>query len=211
MNLVTKSILAIALGFAGVSYAQDTPKIKQINIDDMKYSGSGCRQGSAKSIVTNSRPGSPYADYFQLVYDDFEVNSGEGTSRRDRTKTCDIQMAISFPEGYRFRLSNVSYDGYAELTDSAIHGKFQTEIGEPFGDSTSVTKKLKGPYEGSYDHKQTRASTRGFKSNCEGKALFTIKSIISIRGKAKEYEGKITKDISSGMLENRYRMIWERC
>lgn len=205
---MSKVLAIAACSLISVSAMAQGPKAKEINISELTARGDGCPAGTTEVLVTPSRPGSKNADYFQVVYDAFEVRNGEGVPRRERTKSCNVTMNVEYPKGYRFKFEHSSFDGYAEL-EKGLKGQFSTYYRRPNETKVSTKATIRGPFEGDIT-RETGTRTRGFYTSCDGSDLLTIQANIRIRGD-KDLEGKVTKDISSGNLVQRYRLYWERC
>lgn len=204
-----KTVLFVsALVVSSMGYAQ-SPKVGEVNITDASASGSGCRAGSTRMIVTNSKPGSRNADYLQITYDDFIVRSGEGTSTRDQRKSCNIGFNVTFPEGYKFYFKNLSFDGFADL-QSGTNAEFQTTIRVPFGNSLKYKSLLRGPFDGDFDDSETGKRLSKFDSGCTGSALIKLENKLRIKGDT-DQEGKVGVDVGSGQGHQGLKIFWEKC
>lgn len=198
---------AVCAVMSASAFAQG-PKAREIHISDLTARGDGCPAGTTEVLVTPSRPGSSNADYFQVVYDEFQVKNGEGVPRRERTKSCNITMTVKYPKGYRFKFEHSSFDGYAEL-EKGLKAQFSTYYRRPNESKVSTKATIRGPFEGDVS-RETGTRTRGFYTSCDGDDLLTVQANIRIKGD-RDLEGLVTKDISSGNLVQRYRLLWERC
>lgn len=184
------------------------PRPSQVDIKELKFSGSGCPSGSAETIVTNSEPGSKVADYFQISYDAFEVEVGEGVPARKSSKNCNLSMNITYPEGYRFKFKSIQFDGQAELAKGQ-NGVFKSYYYETTGTRYKSEARIKGPYSGDVSRKNTGRPLFGDLSGCKGSTIINISTRIEIKGNRKE-EGKIYRDLDSGLTQG-YKLEWLPC
>lgn len=204
-----KTVLFIsALAMSTMGFSQ-SPGVGEVNISDVSAMGSGCRAGTTRVIVTNSRPGSRNADYLQITYDDFIVRSGEGTTSRDQRRSCNLGFNVTFPKGYKFYFQNLSFDGFAEL-ESGTNAEFQTVVRVPFGSSLKYKSLLRGPFDGDFDDTETGKRLRKFDSGCDGKALIKLENKLRITGNKKQ-EGKVGVDVGSGQGHQGLKIFWEKC
>lgn len=192
---------------ASVSFAQG-PRPSQVSISDFKASGSGCPAGTTKSIVTNSIPGSKIADYFQIAYDAFEVHAGPDVPARETSKNCNLSMNIKYPKGYRFKFKNIQFNASAEL-EKGQTAVLKSYYNEPTGTRYKSESRIKGPYEGDIDDKNSSQPLFGDLSGCNGSTILNISTRIAIKGNRK-LEGKIFRDIDSAMTQG-YKMVWLPC
>lgn len=206
-----KAIIFLGLVIApAVAFGQITlPKVGQVNIKSLKFTGDGCPRGSVKAIVTNQFPGNKNADYFQVVYDKFEAKSGEGVKRGDRSNRCNLTMLVDYPKGYRFKFEHSAFKGSAEL-EEGLTAVFESIYSRPNTRAIRTSTRFKGPFNDSFDVDETGTVTNGFFTGCEGQSILSIQSSIRIKGR-RNLEGYVSRDLRSGTLNQKYVMKWEKC
>lgn len=197
------------LCLAGSQAFAQGPSVNDVNISGLRYTGTGCPQGTAETIVTSSRAGRTNADYFQITYDSFSAKSGQGVSLRERRKNCNLFMNVHYPRNYRFKFKSTSFSGYANI-EQGLTATFRTIYSEPFKSRVQTRKSIFGPKDKDFDHNETVSFTNGFYSNCSGSMLLKIENWIELSG-GRRLNGEITRDIQSGLLTSAYGLVWERC
>lgn len=208
-NEMLKGTIAILLlAGAGTAMGQ-SPKINNVHIEQTETAGRGCPAGTTETIVTPQHAGSKNADYFQLVFDEFEVRRGPDDSRSKSKATCTILMNVTYPKGYRFRFEHSSFDGYAEINEGQT-AEFKTTFARPGGKSKRNKTSIRGPFEGDFSVDETRQATRGFWSGCEGSTLLRVQSSLRLKG-SRDEDAVVTRDVQSGSLIQGYRVRWQRC
>lgn len=191
------------------TFAQGPDKV-DVKIYDASAAGTGCPLGSVSKVTTHSKPGSKGADYFQIVYDDFEIKYGKDVPARQTRKFCDFGFNIDWPEGYQFTIESLEFDGYADI--HWIHrGEFESKIQFFMGDEKGYKRTIRGPFEGSFSGKQTRKRFDDFKSDCEGSTMVNLKTTLRLDGNDRYGESTMTMDVSSGLLTQAVRLKWRKC
>lgn len=184
------------------------PRPSQVDIKELKFSGSGCPAGSAETIVTNSEPGSKIADYFQIAYDAFDVEVGEGVPARKSTKNCNLSMNIKYPKGYRFKFKSIEFNGKAEISRGQT-AVFKSYYYETTGTRYKSEARIKGPFDGDVDRRNSGRPLFGDLSGCEGSTILNISTRIEIKGNRK-LEGKVYRDLDSALTQG-YKLEWLPC
>lgn len=204
-----KTVLFVsAVLFSSVAMAQG-PKIGEVDITNFSADGKGCPAGSTGIIVTNSVPGSKAADYLQVSYDKFLVESGPETTTRDQRTNCNLSFVVKYPEGYRFYFASLNFDGFAEL-ERGTDAEFQTSIRAPFGSKISYKTLLRGPYDGDFGDNETGKTLEKFKTECDGSASISISNKLRMKGDTKQ-EGKVGVDVGSASVRQGLVIKWEKC
>lgn len=204
-----KTVLLLSgLLLSSVSFAQG-PKLGEVDIQEFSADGKGCPAGTTKSIVTNSTPGSSAADYLQVAYDAFEVESGADVPKRDQRTNCNLSFVVKYPKGYRFYFGNLQFDGYAEL-ERGTDAEFQTTIRTPFGSKLRYKSLLRGPFSDNFGDTETGKTLRKFKTECDGSASISISNKLRMRGDTKQ-EGKVGVDVGSASVRQGLTIKWEKC
>lgn len=206
-----KSLLFLVFSMAAGStaYAQTGPKAKEVNIVSFKHTGDGCPEGSVETIVTPQSHDSKNADYFQIVYDKFEIHSGPDVSIGERSNRCNLTIKMEFPKGYRFKFEHSSFSGSAEI-EKGLTAEFKTNYRRPLESKFASLRKIKGPFEGDFDVDETGKNTGGIFSGCDGSDIIQIEGMLRFKGK-RSLEGKVFRDIQSGSFIQQHRFQWEKC
>lgn len=207
------------------------PKRQEFKITNLRMSGSGCPQGSASKLTTESTPNGS-VDYFQVVFDEFIVERAGDTPKKTVTeKSCLLSFDIDHPRGMRFKLTHAEYDGYARIT-KGHRGSFRTS----FYFNTDKTPnsrrkrsaeglKFKAGYDDDYafrsdfQFKGKKGKTKRSKelwTKCKGKRgafRYHIDTTLSLIGKGSKHQdvSTLTNDIASGLFTEKFQMKWVKC
>lgn len=203
----------VALAFSCVTLTNQavaqSPDMADVAVYGLIAVGKGCPKGSLTKIVTNSRPGSTTADYFQVTYDKFTVEHGPGIPRWESRKTCNIVYNVDYPRGFKFSFDNLSFNGYAEV-QAGVRAEFDARIRTPLEDKDVKFKGvIQGYYEGGYED-VVRGRLEKFNSGCGGSAMIKVENMIRMRGKSPD-KSIITIDTVSGAMTQAFKVQWEKC
>lgn len=195
------------------SFGDNSPK--SVIISDLQYNGSGCRQGDASVIVTNSIPGGEN-DFFQVVYDNFIAEKGKGIDYSERKKTCRIDLTLDMPQGWSLSVMDTEADGFAEIPkgSSGIVKNTVSFKSSKFNNfkprSTTSVKYLKGPYEDDYQKKDGFNIGGNIWSPCKKQIKLNLKTVLRLKGPQKDY-AQLSMDIQSGLIEQKWHLKWKKC
>jgi hypothetical protein len=154
-------------------------------------------------------PGGP-ADFFEVIFDAFQVQKGPGVSVRSLRKDCTIAADLFIPNGYRFTLTQVHYEGYANIPRSST-GILKTEYFFPFfSNRVGTSKVLTGPFIGDYSKEDTLGLLSTVWSPCGATIPLNMKSTLELRGPLAD-PALMTVDLATGKLTQVWAIQWATC
>ena len=192
----------MALAMASAAYG-DAPS--HVTIDSISYAGSGCPAGSVAENLSD--------DYtaFTLLFDDYIAEIGPGVSRRENHKNCQINIDLSFPQGWSFTVADVDYRGYVSLD----RGVTATQQSRYYFQGSRASATLRSNYHGAIDEDYEIRDTLGLSalvwSPCGANRSLNINSQIRLRTRNRRATGLITLDSVDGQLTHVYGIKWRRC
>jgi hypothetical protein len=95
------------------------PPPDSVKITQVSTSGSGCPHDTINVTIN------PDQTVVLQKLTAFQAAIGPNSGASDKSKNCAILVAITYPAGYQFMLSQSAYSGYARL-DQGVAGHFFT-------------------------------------------------------------------------------------
>ncbi len=208
---IAVSFASLAFGLMASAWAAETPipTPENISIKSITAGGSGCPQGSYTVLVTSSVPGGP-ADFFEVVYDKFSIEKGPGLSLSDSRKFCTLLVDMVIPQGFRFSLVDVHYEGFASIPAGSA-GSMKVEYFFPhFSERSSTSKSLPGPFYGDYNRDDSLSLFTAVYSPCGRDIPLNLKTSINLLGPAND-RAFMTVDQNTGILTQKFALQWATC
>lgn len=204
--------LAIALAGSSAAFGQtggEAPKNAEVSFKEIRVNGSGCPVGSTTEIITNEKPDKPFT-YFQVTYDQFEVNLGPKAKQSYR-KFCNIALGMEYPVGWQYTVVELQTNGFAKIASGA-KGIFQSsyEFRGRQNRQKLETKTLPEGFMGDYEVNAEIDNEKTVWSDCDSRIPLNIKSTIWLSGNEAE-DSTMTVDVQSGLLSQTYEIVWKKC
>lgn len=197
---------AVALFF---SQAAAVPNAKDVRIEHVTATGPGCPRGTGSVVIASTVPDGP-ADFFEVIFDAFEVQKGPGLPAAARKKHCIIDVALRVPRGFRFSLADVYYDGYASLPLGTT-GILSSEYMFPSSSHRMLTsRELNGPFVGGFTKEATLSPVSRAFSRCTTRFAINLKATLELKGPPDDV-AYMTVDLTTRHLTQTWRMHWEAC
>lgn len=139
LNTAAAALVALS-ALAPTDTAEEPAPVLEV----VTVNGSGCAAGDA-DVTTEGRT-------FTIGYHTFLARAGGGSSPLDMRKNCQVNLAVSVPDGYTYGLARTTYHGYAHLQPGAsglnrvsvyLQGSSQTEV---------VNRAFTGPTSGDWEN-----------------------------------------------------------
>jgi len=194
------SLLPMAFLTLGTTAAL-LPRIDGVKILSASSTGPGCPSGSIRETLSSS------GEVLLIGYSAFQAYSGNSIPATEASKDCTVNIQLSHPSGYQFRVVESTYRGYAALdagakapisssyrftnTDGGPHAK--TEV-QPAG-------ALNGVYKGT----GKSAENSAFSACSPDKAGLEVSSKLSLTRPAGG------KDSEFGLDDQEIRLVWRKC
>lgn len=214
--------------------APDDEDFPDITINTVSAEGSGCPSGEFSISI------SPDRTVVTLGFNEFTLGIGQGWTRADRQKTCNIHLNVHYPPGYSYGVIKTTYHGFAQL-DEGVNGVFETEYimadeeGDPEGLVGGLLGLIGGLLGGVVDILRIvttvvisggglLASGDSFtvtdevplgdvvRSPCEGKnADLLVRMNIGLEAQSSSAQGTLTDDDATIALEQEMWLEWQKC
>lgn len=179
-----------------------------VKINKIIYGGSGCPQNSVSSSIADNGLN------FGVSFDNYIAGIGNGFTRHDKRKNCELRVELTVPSGYSYTIVDVNYRGYADL-DYGINGTFKTRYhfqGET--DLAELTRSVRG----SIDHDFIVSDSLDFESFVWSECGTTAPVVLTTQHNLKKThnassyaEGVIGMDSVESKLTHQYGLKWKHC
>jgi hypothetical protein len=116
-----KKILGLALLVPSALFAFQPPPVAVVDFGTPSFGGSGC-PGNAGTLKVLDQAKMLY----EIDFDGFTVEAGEGTSRSFDRKACNIAIPLTVTGGFTVAVWKLQYSGFNDLNDGAT-AKISTE------------------------------------------------------------------------------------
>lgn len=205
--LCALAFLPIAVTSAQTIDLNDPPE-GSVYIEDIVYGGTGCPNGTVGTSIA------PSGLNFGVSFDQYIAGMGEGYTRADKRKHCELRINLRVPSGYSYAIADIIYRGYAEL-DKGIIGtlksryRFQGELLE-----AGFSKTVRGQVDKDFAYEDTLDLESFVWSECGATAPVVLNTQIRLRSTpvaGPEAGGTIGVDSVEGKLTQEYGLVWRRC
>ena len=203
--------LAIVMLIAGSVSAQSIPfpTPEDITIKKVVAGGSGCPKDTTSVRVTATEEGGP-ADFFEINYSAYQAAAGKNIAKSNKRKFCTVAVQLYVPQGFRFALTRVHYEGYA-LVPKGGEASLTTSYHFPFfSDRVETTRTVTGPFDDSYKAKDTLGLLTGVWSACGSQIPLNVKSVLKVSAPDDKYAA-ITVDQMTGKMKQKWAIQWQKC
>lgn len=202
-KLTGLGILAVT-ALVSVPVFADAPSYVRIN--NISYAGAGCPAGTVAENI------SPDYQAFSLLFDSYIAEIGPNVPFRENRKNCQINIDLSYPQGWSFALAGLEYRGFAQL-DAGVQSVQSTSnyySGQP---NTAVFKTtLQGPMSADFAIKDTPGLSALLWSPCGARRAININTQVRLDNSRNRLgSGLITVDRINTVTTHRYGLVWKRC
>ncbi|KAJ3368558.1 hypothetical protein HDU91_000470 [Kappamyces sp. JEL0680] len=183
------------------------PPAGQVSINNIVHGGSGCPQGSAAVVLSDDR------QTFTVIYDKFIAFSGTGSTVKDTRKNCQLNVGLSYPQGWSYTVITVDYRGYAQLPAqvTAVQKAIYYFSGDQ--EQTASQRVIPENYVGDYVFRDTLLSSAVVWSPCGANANINIDASVRLVGTAAALAqgAQVTVDSTDGKFKQVFGIQWQQC
>jgi hypothetical protein len=187
----------IALVSSAIASTPDNVKVKEI-----VYNGSGCAPGTVAEISDSTS--------FTLIYSNFIAFSGPNVNAGENRKNCQINVKLSYPQGWSYAISTVDFTGFISIPHgiSAIQKTTFYTSGEI--DDASAAARFIGPVTRDYVVRNAITADALIWSPCGADVNTNINAQVRLEGDLSK-SAQITVDSTDGKVKQIYGLQWRRC
>ncbi|TWP51022.1 DUF4360 domain-containing protein [Lentzea tibetensis] len=206
LNTVAAAALALAsiIPSNSVEASDDVPDY--ITIDVVTVNGSGCPAGTAAVASADDRTA------FTVTYSDYLAQAGAGTSPTDFRKNCQLNIRVSYPQGFTYGIAQADYRGFAHLQ----HGATGTEKGNYYfsgsSQTASRTHNFYGPHSDNWQATDKSEVSAIVYAPCGERRNLNINTELRVNtGGSKNATSFMTMDSTDSSVSTKYHFSWKRC
>lgn len=202
--LLTKLVMISALSAAAPAFAEEMPPAGSVQIDTVRFNGTGCRSGTAALNI------SPDRRALTLIFNEYSVDASTGQPSH-RKKSCDIDVRMKVPDGWTFALATVDYRGYAGL-EAGTSGWQESRVQFAPGPMVKLGgMSLTGPYDGDFQVHNDAPATRP-NAPCSGPTRgMKLKTDIGVETPPRGGNAYLAVDSADTEVSQLYQIVWKRC
>ena len=188
--------------------AQSVPDYFEIT--DITVNGAGCIPGSVSKNVAADKLS------FTLGFQNYVAEVGPYLNPSDARKSCQMNISLKIPAGWRFAIASFDYRGYMNL-DAGISAEHKTSYYFQAFEKTGEFSSTKvGPEQKDFRFQQQVDLNEVHWSACDNKRSLNIKTAIRLwnsdRTKYPNASGVMGTDAIDGQFQDQnWKLAWGRC
>lgn len=204
-----KTVLAAALLLATVvtapaAHAADVPDF--VMIDVVTVNGSGCPAGTAAIAAADDRTA------FTVTYSDYLAQAGQGSDPTDFRKNCQLNIRVSYPQGFTFGIAQADYRGFANLQQGATGVEKGSYYFQGMSNGTSRTHNFYGPKSDNWQATDRATVSEIIYAPCGEVRHLNINTELRVNaGTASKLNSFMTMDSTDSSVSTKYQFSWKRC
>lgn len=169
------------------------------------YGGSGCPQGTASVVLT------PDAKTLSILFDVYQVQSGQNTGTAFMRKSCNIAIPVHIPQGYSVSILTVDYRGFNHLPAGA-RSQFDVEYFFAGMMGPKFSRPFYGPLDKDYLIENNLVASAVVWSACGTDVNLRTNSSLRVQSPSMysptAYSTVDSEDVSAAIV---YHLQWRRC
>lgn len=206
-----KTVAAAALALSAVLTASpaahaipDVPDY--VTIDVVTVNGSGCPAGTAAVASSDDRTA------FTVTYSQYLAQAGQGSSPTDFRKNCQINLRVTYPQGFTFGIAQADYRGFAHLQAGATGTERGNYYFQGMSQSASRTHTFAGPKSDNWQATDRAQVAEIIYAPCGEVRHLNINSELRVNaGSSSKANSFMTMDSTDSSVSTKYQFSWKRC
>lgn len=197
-SLLKLSAMLVTLALSASAFADD------IYLGEPGYAGTGCPAGSASVTL------SPDSKQLSILFDQYLLEAGGITGRRNDRKSCNIAIPVHVPQGFSVSIFAIDYRGY-NLIPQGGQSRFQVEYFFAGQRGPSAQRIFSGPTDSDFTFTNNLQATALVWSACGADVNLRVNSSMTLQTNNRGDQAMSSvdsMDISSGIV---YHLQWKRC
>ncbi|MFC3896115.1 DUF4360 domain-containing protein [Lentzea rhizosphaerae] len=203
-----KTVLAAALLLSAVvtapaAQAADVPDF--VMIDVVTVNGSGCPAGTAAIAAADDRTA------FTVTYSDYLAEAGQGSDPTDFRKNCQLNIRVSYPQGFTFGIAQADYRGFANLQQGATGTEKGSYYFQGMSNGTSRTHNFYGPKSDNWQATDRATVSEIIYAPCGEVRHLNINTELRVNAGTSKLNSFMTMDSTDSSVSTKYQFSWKRC
>jgi len=186
------------------------PNPSEIYVEELKYGGSGCPQGSVGQSIAEDR------QTYTLIFDKYLATIGNGVPITEGRKNCQLNIKMHVPKGWHFTVLSSDFRGYMQL-DQGVRGTHKSTFYFA-GDARQASSQFDyvGPQDQDFTaHDEMGVQTRVWSPCGKNDASVNLNINSQVRmlneGGKPDAQGLLTNDSQDGHFQHKMVFQWQRC
>ncbi|GBG68172.1 hypothetical protein CBR_g2724 [Chara braunii] len=195
------ALLLLALMQFAIHGHAASPPPGTVKIEGFSYNGDGCPPGSAEGSVSDD------ARALTVMFSKYTATTDAGNSGLRRA--CTVTAVLSYPQGFRFHLVDVTLRGYAKL-DAGVTGTIQTSYYISGVKGTARARRvIPGAFDDNFEYTDSFAAA--VYSECNSVRNLQLVSEVRVSPAKPPKSGLLTIDSQDLRLTEVFAITWESC
>ena len=205
-----KMVLATALVATAVltaPAAQAVPDVPDyVTIDVVTVNGSGCPAGTAAVAASDDRTA------FTVTYSQYLAQAGQGSGPTDFRKNCQLNIRVSYPQGFTFGIAQADYRGFAHLQSGATGTEKGSYYFQGMSQTASRTHHFYGPKSDNWQATDRAQISEIVYAPCGELRHLNINTELRVNaGSSSKANSFMTMDSTDSSVSTKYQFSWKRC
>jgi hypothetical protein len=197
-------VLTAVLAAPAAQAAPDVPDY--VRIDVVTVNGSGCPAGTAAVASADDRTA------FTITYSDYLAQAGQGSSPTDFRKNCQLNIRVSYPQGFTYGIAQADYRGFAHLEADATGTEKGTYYFQGMSQSASRTHSFSGPKNDNWQATDRAHVWEIVYAPCGQVRHLNINTELRVNaGSSSKVNSFMTMDSTDSSVSTKYQFSWKRC
>ena len=204
-----KTVAAAALALSAVltapaaHAAPDVPDF--VTIDVVTVNGSGCPAGTAAVAASDDRTA------FTVTYSDYLAQAGQGSAPTDFRKNCQLNIRVSYPQGFTFGIAQADYRGFAHLQAGATGMERGNYYFQGMSQGASRTHNFSGPKSDNWQATDRAQVSEIVYAPCGEVRHLNINTELRVNAGSSKAASFMTMDSTDSSVSTKYQFSWKRC
>lgn len=204
-----KMVAAAALVLTAVlpaPAAQAVPDVPDyVRIDVVTVNGSGCPAGTAAVAAADNRTA------FTITYSDYLAQAGAGSSPTDFRKNCQVNIRVTYPQGFTYGIAQADYRGFAHLESGATSMEKGTYYFQGMSQSASRTHNFYGPKNDNWQATDRAQVWEIVYAPCGEVRHLNVNTELRVHAGSSKATSFMTMDSTDSSVSTKYQFSWKRC
>jgi hypothetical protein len=205
-----KMVAAAAIALSAVLTAPAANAVPDVPdyvmIDVATVNGSGCPAGTAAVAAADDRTA------FTVTYSQYLAQAGQGSAPTDFRKNCQLNIRVSYPQGFTFGIAQADYRGFAHLQAGATGTERGNYYFQGMSQTASRTHNFNGPFSDDWQATDRAQVSEVVYAPCGEVRNLNVNTELRVNaGSSSKANSFMTMDSTDSSVSTKYQFSWKRC
>jgi len=177
----------------------------KITVDVVTVNGSGCPAGTAAVAAADDNTA------FTVTYSDYTAQAGSGSKPTDFRKNCQLNVRVSYPQGFTFGIAKADYRGFAHLPRGARGVQRASYYFAGQSGTETSTHNIPGPRSDNWQATDTTEVGSIVYAPCGAVRHLNINTEVRAYSNSGNQPAFVAMDSTDGSVNTLYHFAWKRC